>query len=540
MVYLRTLVQPWQFSKKKIVYCKDFFTKFAVRLVNSLPQGVPAQRIRKMDKPNILIFMTDQQRGDVVTDGALNRAHTPNLDHFRKEGLAFTHAYCPSPHCCPSRTTFMTGLFPSSHGVWHNVNVGNAISREPYPDTPFWSRDLKANGYNLFFTGKWHVSDHDGPEKFGWEEGFVTSNPCNPRIKGPVTREWEEWYTPDQMSPDNADNRSPGQIIRQGYNDWRLYYNANNPFQDGDVAQGAVEAIRDYSQRPEPWCLYAGPLGPHDPYTPPQEFVDQYALEDIHLPENFRDTMQDKPALYRKTRRTFDQMTEAEHKDCIRHYLAFCSYEDHLFGQVLEALEASGQAENTLVLYLSDHGDYMGEHGLWCKGLPPFKSAYHFPCIARWPAGIQNPGRETDAFLSLADFAPTFYEMTGIENPLPDFAPGRSLLPFFKDEPPEDWRDALFFQTNGNELYGIQRSIMTRDWKYVYNGFDEDELYDLKNDPDEQFNLAGEERFHSLKVELCKRIWFFAREQQDTCINPYIMVGHAPIGPGVAREPEWQ
>jgi arylsulfatase A-like enzyme len=261
--------------------------------------------------------------------------------------------------------------------------------------------------------------------------------------------------------------------------------------------------------------------------------VDLYDLEDIKLPESFSDKMEDKPALYRRTRRVFEQLTEEEQRDALRHYLAFCTYEDHLFGQALEALEETGQAENTLVIFMSDHGDYVADHGLWCKGLPCFNGAYHVPCVMRWPAGIEAPGRTVDAMINLADFAPTFYELTGIENPLPENAPGASLLPFLRDQTPAEWRDAHFTQSNGNEIYGIQRSVMTDDWKFVYNAFDEDELYDLRDDPEQLRNLAGDPQFAGVIRDLSKRLWQFAYEQEDSCVNPYIMVGLAPHGPGV-------
>lgn len=483
--------------------------------------------------PNILIFMTDQQRGDVILDGGRYRAQTPHLDAFRREGLTFSRMYCPSPHCCPSRTTFFTGLYPSRHGVWNNVNVGNALSREPFPGTPFWSTALKERGYHLSFSGKWHVSDHEGPAAHGWEERGVTSNPCHSRIEGPVVREWKSYEDPSRLSPEDPGRRGPGEILRPGYPLYRHYGIAENPFNDEDVVEAGLQCLRENTKRGGPWCQYIGPLGPHDPYLVPQRFLDLYPEDELpDLPPSFKDRMEDKPALYRKTRRIFDQLSEEEHRQAIRHYLAFCSYEDHLFGRVLQALEESGQAHNTLVLFVSDHGDYMGEHGLWCKGLPAFTSAYHVPAVIRWPAGLDSPGRVVDAYTSLADFAPTFYELAGAENPLPENNEGRSLMPWIRNEQPGNWRDAVFFQSNGNEIYGIQRSILTERWRFVWNTFDELELYDLQSDPDMMRNLATQPENAGIIRKLMIRIWEFARDQEDACLNPYIAIAHAPVGPG--------
>ncbi len=154
------------------------------------------------------------------------------------------------------------------------------------------------------------------------------------------------------------------------------------------------------------------------------------------------------------------------------------------------------------------------------------------PALLRWPDGVERPGRKVDAFVSLADFAPTFLEIAGVK-PQRTFA-GASLVPFLRNETPQEWWDAVFTQSNGNELYGIQRSVMTRDWKYVYNGFDFDELYDLTNDPSETQNLAADPQYTEVVREMAGRMWRFAYDHQDVCINSYIMVGLAPFGPGEA------
>jgi arylsulfatase A-like enzyme len=188
--------------------------------------------------------------------------------------------------------------------------------------------------------------------------------------------------------------------------------------------------------------------------------------------------------------------------------------------------------ENTVVLYCSDHGDYCGEHGLFAKGIPCFQGAYRVPAVMRWPGGIVNPGRRIDRFVSLADFAPTFSELAGRQ---PDGGlTGRSLMPFLRDEEPTDWREEIHTQCNGVELYYTQRSVMTADYKYVFNGFDQDELYDLRNDPHEMKNVADDPAYEQIKREFCGRMWRFAREQGDGATNSYITVSLAPYGPAEA------
>lgn len=487
-----------------------------------------------MPRPNLLVFMTDQQRGATVLPGSPVKALTPNLDRFRTEGVTFTQAFCPSPHCCPSRASFFSGLYPSEHGVWNNVDVGNALSRGLNDGVRLWSEDLAAAGYRMTFSGKWHVSAEETPAERGWEL-TAPMTPRHPLPAGawrpePKPYEWAHYEHAGSGAP--AGPRGEAQILREGYGTYTHYGERENPFRDGEVTAQAVAALRDRPRDTRPWCQYVGTLGPHDPYFVPPRFLDLYDPDAIRLPSTFGDRMLDKPALYRRTRGRFDQLSEREQREAIRHYLAFCSYEDALFGEVLAALDASGEAENTVVLYCSDHGDYLGEHGLWCKGLPCFQPAYHIPAIVRWPAGLAQPGRTVDAFVTLADLAPTFLELAGIGVER-EFA-GRSLMPFLRAESPADWPDAVFTQSNGNELYGIQRSVMTRDWKLVYNGFDDDELYDLRQDPGETVNLARDPARRPVVRELSRRLWRFAHARRDVAINPYIMVSLAEFGPGIA------
>ena len=237
-----------------------------------------------------------------------------------------------------------------------------------------------------------------------------------------------------------------------------------------------------------------------------------------HLPAHAR-------ADFRPTHRT-------EVREGIRHFWAYCSYLDDLFGKMLHTLERAGKAHDTLVLYCSDHGDYCGEHGLFCKGIPAFKGAYNVPVVMRWPAFVENPGRRVREFVSLADIAPTLLEAARIDTNR--HFTGSSLIPFLRGDTPDHWRDEIHTQCNGVELYFTQRSVTTKAHKYVFNGFDSDELYDLRADPHEMRNVADEPAYADTKRELCRRMWRFAQQEDDTAINPYITVGLAPYGPAEA------
>lgn len=394
---------------------------------------------------------------------------------------------------------------------------------------------MRDSGYDMYYSGKWHVSSVETPRDRGWDmssgSAAVRDNSDRYYHTPPDMREWNQYQRLQSGSPDRV--RGEGEILRPGYPLYTHYGKHEDLFRDQKVVSDAVEALRRRKgSADKPWCHFVGTLGPHDPYFAPQRFVDMYDLDDIELPASFGDLMDDKPGLYRRLRGRFDQLSEREHREAIRHYLAFCSYQDYLFGQVLDALEESGQADNTLVLYISDHGDYVAEHGLWCKGLPCFRGAYHIPVAMRWPIGMEGPGRTVDAFVSLADFAPTFLELAGA--PVDGKMAGMSLAPFLFGKTPDSWRDAVFTQSNGNELYGIQRSVMTKEWKFVYNGFDFDELYDLRSDPDETRNLASNPRCMEVIRQLSRKLWQFAYDTNDVCVNSYIATALATYGPGEA------
>ncbi len=476
------------------------------------------------DQPNILIVMTDHQRADTVLPE--HPAITPNLDRLAAEGVTFTGAYCPSPHCCPSRATFFTGLYPTGHGVWNNICNDQALSRGVKPGVAMWSEDLARAGYALHYIGKWHVSVLESPKDRGWTEHMLTGAAGD--LHGVS---WKAYQT---LAPDPTE-RGEGEILRPGYGPVRLY--GTRPEEedrhDQSVLHKTLEVLEGLKDADRPWCVYTGFIGPHDPYLVPQRDLDLYNLEDIPLPPSYSDPLEDKPRVYQRMRnQIFDQLSEREVREAIRHFWAYCTYLDDLFGQILQALEATGQAENTLVLYCSDHGDYCGDHGLFAKGIPCFDGAYHVPAIIRWPKGVQSPGRRVDAFVSLADFAPTFIEAAG--QPLERHFAGASLLPFLRDETPADWREAVFTQCNGVELYYSQRSVRTKDYKYTFNGFDQDELYDLRKDPQELSNGANDPAYADVKRDLLRRLWQFAYAEGDSMTNPYVTVGLAPYGPGEA------
>lgn len=479
-------------------------------------------------KPNFLIFMTDQQRGDMQP--TFQKAKTPNLEKLAKNGVVFRRAYCPSPHCCPSRATFFSGLYPSGHGVWNNVDLADALSKGLYDNVKLFSEDLKEAGYNLYYAGKWHVSAEENPEDRGFETVYMTARQTGERPEKkrfPDTRDWK-WYEEKHYLCRGSD-RKDGEIVREGFPQYRQYGEKENPFGDRTVVNAARDKLRNLPKN-EPFCMYVGTLGPHDPYFVPEKYLKLYPPKEVNLPDSYKDDLSDKPHLYQRTQKRFRQLSKEEQKKSLQHYLAFCSYEDALFGELLDELENQNLLDTTIVIYLSDHGDYAGAHGLWTKGLPCFEEAYHI-CSVIGYGGIKNKSATVNELVSLADYAPTFLELADVK--IQRELTGRSLVPFLNGAVPQNWRTEMYTQSNGNELYGIQRAVFDNKFKFVYNGFDFDELYDLENDPHECNNLVNDPAYTGIIKSYYKKIWKFAYENRDMIGDAYITTALMEYGAGI-------
>lgn len=479
------------------------------------------------DKKNVLVFMTDQQNSDTLkTD---SKVKTPNFDKFFSKSIKFNNCYTTSPHCCPSRAGFFSGLYPSQHNVWHNVEVDNAISRTLYDGVKLFPEILKEDGYNTYFSGKWHVSAYEGPKDRGFDNVLYEYVSNYGRFKPenkPRNCDWNEVYNDiSQIKLD--DSKDFGEIVRPGYPKYYQFGVNNNPFGDNIATQKACDVLDSYNSE-NPFFMYVGTTGPHDPYCPPQKFIDMYKDVEINLPVNFYDDMNDKPAIYRRTKACFN-LTEEEHKESIRRYYAFVSYEDYLFGKIINSLEKNDLLKDTYVICLTDHGDYMGSHGLWSKGLPCFREAYSIGAAIGGSDIVES--QEVNDLISITDFAPTILELTGNKDKLTTF--GKSVVSIMRNKKaPNNWRKELFTQTNGNEIYGIQRSVFNERWKLVMNTFDYDELYDLKNDPFEMKNIINQVPPKLVK-SLYKKLWKFAKETKDNCTCSYITVSLPSYGPGI-------
>ena len=253
--------------------------------------------------PNVLIFMPDQQNGATILPGS--PVYTPNMQRFLQGAVAFTAAHCPAPHCCPSRASFMSGLYPSEHGVFNNVTTDTAIHPNPYPGTPFWGRWLKAAGYSTGYAGKLHVGRDITPESCGFENLCALEQDSLPINLKRKAQQWQQART-ESAEPQA---RNDGEILRPEWTNLQLYNTLPNAgpkayegSQDYGIVQAGIAAMKGMAAGSRPWCLMVSNSGAHDPYSAPQCFVDMYDLDRIELPANFHDTMDDKPRVYQRQR----------------------------------------------------------------------------------------------------------------------------------------------------------------------------------------------------------------------------------------------
>jgi arylsulfatase A-like enzyme len=230
-------------------------------------------------RSNILVFQTDQEQGAVVSPGHPCRTH--NADRLAREGVRFSQAYTIAAHCCPSRATFMSGLYPSRHGIYNNVLNTAAIHTSLNDGVMLFSQVLAEAGYALAYAGKWHVCADEGPSDRGWVDYGATSVGGRD-YHGTSWAGWRERAgTPELYTP-----RRRGEVLRPGWGRLQLYGTGETteeaaPFAPGDyeIVQAGLRAMSDLATGDRPWCLYIGPNGPHDPYIIPEHYATMYDPE---------------------------------------------------------------------------------------------------------------------------------------------------------------------------------------------------------------------------------------------------------------------
>ncbi len=475
-----------------------------------------------MSQPNLLFLMTDQQRGDTLAPDS--PCQMPTLQGLIAAGTRFERCYAPNPICSPTRASLLTGKLPHNHGMvdcTHTVEPYRAMLK---PDLPFWSRNLHEAGYRTGYFGKWHIERSGELEHFGFDQYEVD------------TAGYRAHRQAQGLEPRGPALSLARRVPQPGYEDFLLYGVTDEPAESSHehylYSQGIAfieRAARE--EAAQPWALFVSTEGPHDPYVVPRSHWERYDPAALPVPASFEDPLADRPGIYRRIQRVWEGLEWADFAEATACYYAFCSLIDDQVARILQTLEATGQLDNTLIVFTSDHGDYMGAHRLLLKGIPAFEEAYRVPLVLCGP-GIPQ-GRTVPDVTSLMDLAASIVPLTtGGTFP----AEGRSLLPLLQAEPDAAWAQEAFAEGHGQRFFFTQRLLWEGRYKYVFNGFDEDELYDLESDPHELCNLASDEALRPVLQRMAARMWEIIVETGDFNMyqSQYGMFRFAPVGPDAA------
>jgi len=480
----------------------------------------------KDERPDILVFCVDQMQASALGCQGHPDIKTPHLDRLAGEGSSFRRAYCNNPVCMPARATLLTGLLPRQHGV---VTNGTRLPA----GVPTLPQVLAASGYRTHSVGKLHLQPYDDPGsaeyRAGWDNGSVAGLPLPyygfqsaDFLGGHVHycfgdyRRWLDTQAPGRhvdYSRERATRRRPepeqtwtiGLPREWHYNDW--------------IAQRAIDCL-GLPDRSAPLFLWCSFPDPHHPFAAVEPFGSMYDPASLTVPASFADGSDDLPVLagrraYYGDRFRFDE--EALRAAMAQTY-GMITHLDDCIGRVLESLRASGRLDKTVVLFLADHGEYLGAHHLLFKAEWLFEELVRIPMVWRVPGGAAN-GRPSDSVVSQIDVVPTLLDYAGVDPKAMDMRggaradreilPGRSLRPWLdggRSLPPqpalieydEDW-------FAGAPLFRIRALVGERFKLVVFASPEGGQLFDLQEDPGESRNLWDDPACTALKAGLIEQ-----------------------------------
>ena len=455
-----------------------------------------------MTRPNIVFIITDQQRHDTI--GALGHDHmiTPNLDNLAKDGTAFTHMYATSPCCSPSRASLFSGLFPHNTGVLRNDD------KWVYTWVPL----LAEAGYRCVNVGKMHTSPFEEP--LGFHERHVVENKdrAHPRLPYYLDNWDKALWAGGYVKPTRETycNR-PDYNDRLGAFVWEL---PEKMHPDVFVAQSAIHWLETYKGE-EPLFLEIGIPGPHPPYDPTAEALALYEGKEFPAPIRGYD-LDTQPTALRKLRENhiendhdavvhLENPTSEQTQRQRAHYFANITMIDEQLGALRDALETRGVADNTIIIFTSDHGDSLNDHGHSQKW-NMFEPSVRVPAVVYDPRAPKR-GQQVDELTALFDFGPTILEMAGVQPP--EWMEATSLQPFFANGPTPT-RGPVYAELADDmvqEYCQFMTMIREGEWKLVYFlNSEEGQLFDLAKDPDEVNNLWNESDHADRRNDLTRKI----------------------------------
>ncbi|HEY3841572.1 MAG TPA: sulfatase-like hydrolase/transferase [Bryobacteraceae bacterium] len=501
------------------------FTRRTFLQTTASAAAAPAQTRRAS---SILFLMADQFRYDCLGANGNRLIHTPNLDRLASQSANFSNAFVQSPVCVPSRVTYFTGRYAHSHK--------NRVNYTPCdPSEVFLQRMLKDAGYQTGCVGKLHfyppTAEHarsTGYDRVLLHDGVGSTDPYSDYVK------WRRTHDPKAATPYTALAKD----IAPGKNPFRsaIDYEYTPTHWTGEES---CRMLQDFTASPKPFFLLASFFKPHSPFDTPAPYDSLYDNVDMPLPRH-RATLEDIQKLPLPLQKLILRGNGREYQTdpqrlqwMYRSYYAACSMVDYELGRILDVLEKSGRADDTIVVFGTDHGAQLLEHGLMDKNVF-FESSVHVPFLMRFPGHIA-PSRP-DELIGMVDVLPTLLEYCGI--PVPKRVQGRSFaspgprqMVFSENIIPEiiTGGNMKMAFVPGQGVAGIRhpdaKMVRTSKWKLNYYPGNGEELYDLENDPHEERNLASEAAHRNTVSDLRQAIldWMITADENDQIAEKWLL-----------------
>lgn len=478
---------------------------------------------------NIIIITTDQQRYDSLGCYGSSFVSTPNIDKMASNGIVFNRAYCTNPVCTPSRASIHGGKYISRHGAW---NVGMNVPQ----DEQFISHIMKNNGYKTHLIGKAHFNAFEGEYEQSietlshWRERF-------PQFKGPyygfdtvelalghttygVAGHYGYWVYEKlktigvdlPVAKCKADKPFGGEAY-----DWDIPLELSNSMW---TAHSTVEFLKEMATSHTPFVLSIGFQDPHHPHVLPVEYASTLNPGKIPLPNYVEGELEDKPEHFRTARIgqlegskyrgrypvagqhfgfDYRHVTDDDARCGRAYYYGMVQLIDRAMGMIMDTLEQTGLDRNTIVVFTTDHGELLGDHGIWMKGPFHYEQLIKVPFIMQLP-GKMYGGKAVDSPVSLADIVPTVLSLCGVD--IPDTMDGMDLMPVIKGER-ERVHDHVLVECTDDPAGLRLKTIVGERYKLTYyHGEHFGELYNLKEDPWERKNLWDDSSMQDIKIRM--------------------------------------
>lgn len=448
-----------------------------------------------MQRPNILIIYTDQQRWDALGANGNSDVHAPNLDRLAGQGINLTHYFVQNPVCMPSRVSFLTGQYPSTLRITH---MGVPVP----PETMTLAHILGQYGYFCANIGKLHFlphanRDHRLPHpRYGFDHLEISDEPG---VYQDDYRAWIRHKAPDQLEhlsvglpPATAvwyDTMGVHDTVKHPAPGGRFDFKGAIPFPGDDgvthsafVAERTVDFLARQSGE-RPFLCVAGFYSPHAPWVVPQRYLDLYDSSQLSL--------SDYPP-HIDAQRSDEYFSDAQLRSARHGYYAMISEVDDQVGNILAQLDEQGLADNTIVAFTSDHGEWLGDHLRFGKGYPGDDAISRVPFMVRWPQGIVSPGRSVSYLVEAVDVLPTLLDCAGIQ--LPPHLQGHSLGPLLRGSEYVPRQSAL------TEHVGW-KALRTGRYRYLVHDDGSEKLWDLERDPGEYQDVSTDGAYRDVLAE---------------------------------------